>query len=360
MFNPSNVLTLSRNYEPYGTTYSAMGNRTTAYGFTGEWMDGNGLVNLRARYYLPSNGRFMSRDIWDGNIQFPISYNFWIFGYANPQKYIDPTGYYGDYVHYTLTRRKVLLDGQSRPALSIFDLERLSIVIASWDLKVDRSAILSSVGTCPGCHFQTQNITLARVNNAIDLGEPYLFGGSLHLLEDYYSHWYEGYHNQFLGHGVHGILAKSRGISSFSEPLLSDFFYGGHGDKSGFWKPSLFPAHPRNQVIANIRSRNPNLINYYQLTDWDLIDLYLRNDNNGSNYSLTLLERDYFGFDTDKYFQGSDREIKMENTLNVYIGLYLYKLSSTLSIPYCEFDLGLPPDIYKEFNIHKLLVYGIE
>ncbi|NOG52030.1 MAG: hypothetical protein HND48_23265 [Chloroflexi bacterium] len=38
----------------------------TAYGFTGELTDGNGLVYLRARYLAPGLGTFASRDPWRG------------------------------------------------------------------------------------------------------------------------------------------------------------------------------------------------------------------------------------------------------------------------------------------------------
>ena len=41
-------------------------------------------------------GRFVSRDIWGGDSKIPMSYNTWLFGYANPVLYRDPTGYYGD------------------------------------------------------------------------------------------------------------------------------------------------------------------------------------------------------------------------------------------------------------------------
>lgn len=88
----SGVLNLSRYYEPYGTAYGVMGNASTAYGFTGEWTDGTGLVNLRARYYAPVQGRFISKDTWVGNNNTPMSYNNWIYGYANPIRFVDSSG----------------------------------------------------------------------------------------------------------------------------------------------------------------------------------------------------------------------------------------------------------------------------
>ncbi len=50
----------------------------TAYGFTGELTDGNGLVYLRARYLAPALGTFASRDPWRGSASAPRTWN----GYA--------------------------------------------------------------------------------------------------------------------------------------------------------------------------------------------------------------------------------------------------------------------------------------
>ena len=47
---------------------------------------------LRARYYDSGQGRFLSRDTWDGNEEQPITYNLWAYANANPVMYTDPTG----------------------------------------------------------------------------------------------------------------------------------------------------------------------------------------------------------------------------------------------------------------------------
>ena len=77
------------SYSPYGVS---SGMAETSYGFTGEWTDGMGLVNLRARYYAPGDGRFVSRDLWSGEQLFPGSYNQWVYVNNNPIRYTDPTG----------------------------------------------------------------------------------------------------------------------------------------------------------------------------------------------------------------------------------------------------------------------------
>jgi RHS repeat-associated protein len=89
-------VTLSRNYTPYGETQSEIRDpqsEITHYGFTGEAADAEtGLIFLRARYYAPGMGRFLSRDAWRGDSQVPMSYNAWLYVMDNPIIYADPSG----------------------------------------------------------------------------------------------------------------------------------------------------------------------------------------------------------------------------------------------------------------------------
>jgi hypothetical protein len=50
------------------------------------------MVYLRARYYVPNDARFLTRDTWEGNVNIPMSYNVWGYAYANPINNIDPSG----------------------------------------------------------------------------------------------------------------------------------------------------------------------------------------------------------------------------------------------------------------------------
>jgi len=59
---------------------------------TGEWTDNTGLVYLRARYYEPTIARFMTRDTWGGDMNQPMSYNSWLYTYANPINLTDQSG----------------------------------------------------------------------------------------------------------------------------------------------------------------------------------------------------------------------------------------------------------------------------
>jgi len=86
-------ISLTKSYEPYGSVTQSVGDSQTSYGFTNEATDSNGLVYLRARYYAPGDGRFISRDTWGGEYNRPLSLNRWGYVEGNPVNAIDPTGH---------------------------------------------------------------------------------------------------------------------------------------------------------------------------------------------------------------------------------------------------------------------------
>ncbi|MBX3038522.1 MAG: RHS repeat-associated core domain-containing protein [Anaerolineales bacterium] len=92
MTNNAGDITLVNTYEPYGITLSSAGDSATPYGFTGEITDSTGNIYLCARYYNPNNGRFLSRDTYQGDSQNPITFNKWQYTYSNPINLTDPSG----------------------------------------------------------------------------------------------------------------------------------------------------------------------------------------------------------------------------------------------------------------------------
>jgi RHS repeat-associated protein len=62
--------------------------------YTGDY---NELVYLRARYYAPSSGRFMTKDTWLGDQNKPLSLNRWNYTQSNPINFTDPSGYLSTY-----------------------------------------------------------------------------------------------------------------------------------------------------------------------------------------------------------------------------------------------------------------------
>lgn len=80
-------------------TYDAFGNPLTVtetvdnmFRFTGEPYDPSGLVFLRARYYDPTTGRFLTQDTYLGELNDPLSQNLYVYCSNNPVLYIDPSG----------------------------------------------------------------------------------------------------------------------------------------------------------------------------------------------------------------------------------------------------------------------------
>ncbi len=93
MYNSSGQIVANHRYDPFGNTISQSGVGTSNYGFTGEWTDATGLEYLRARYYAPGMGRFVTRDTFAGNAQIPLSLNRYNYVLDNPVKSTDPTGF---------------------------------------------------------------------------------------------------------------------------------------------------------------------------------------------------------------------------------------------------------------------------
>ena len=85
-------VTLAQSFRPYGWLMSSTGTGRSAYGFAGEWTDEVGLVYLRARYYAPTHGRFLTRDPWGGDLEQPITLHPYHYVGQNPINHIDPSG----------------------------------------------------------------------------------------------------------------------------------------------------------------------------------------------------------------------------------------------------------------------------
>ena len=86
------------SYDAFGnrSNVSATGSSHQHYGYTGEEYDEEtGLLYLRARYYDPMLGRFISADPYWGRLEEPVTQNRFIYVHNNPFLYTDPTGLVG-------------------------------------------------------------------------------------------------------------------------------------------------------------------------------------------------------------------------------------------------------------------------
>ena len=80
-------------YDAFGRTLNQTGAAANSYQFAGEQRDSAlGLDYLRARYYDPATGRFVSRDAFPGSAAQPLSLNKYLYALANPVNRTDPSG----------------------------------------------------------------------------------------------------------------------------------------------------------------------------------------------------------------------------------------------------------------------------
>ncbi len=90
VLDESGAVVAYNEFDPYGNPVQ---NDSSPYGYTGEWwQDEVELLHLRARWYMPETGTFLSRDAWEGNSFQPQSFNGWNYVEENPVLYIDPSG----------------------------------------------------------------------------------------------------------------------------------------------------------------------------------------------------------------------------------------------------------------------------
>ncbi len=82
-----------QRYFPYGRVRYRSGSPPTTYSYTGQRLDGTGLLFFQARYYDPTVGHFLSADSIVPDPANPQSLNRYAYVLNNPLKYTDPSGH---------------------------------------------------------------------------------------------------------------------------------------------------------------------------------------------------------------------------------------------------------------------------
>jgi RHS repeat-associated protein len=91
--NSVGQVTDSYEYDAFGNSFTKQGTTPNNYLYRGEQYDSDlGLYYLRARYYNPSTGRFMSRDPEAGNRFSPASLHKYLYAGGDPVNMVDPSG----------------------------------------------------------------------------------------------------------------------------------------------------------------------------------------------------------------------------------------------------------------------------
>jgi RHS repeat-associated protein len=85
---------VSYRLDPWGHIRDQVGTSVNRQIFTGQEHDENtGLIYFGARYYDPDTGRFITQDIYLGELGTPPSLHRYLYAYSNPLVYIDLFGY---------------------------------------------------------------------------------------------------------------------------------------------------------------------------------------------------------------------------------------------------------------------------
>jgi len=80
-------------YDAYGNSFTKSGTTPNNYLYRGEQYDSDlGLYYLRARYYNPATGRFLSRDPEDGIENDPVTLHKYLYSSGDPVNRVDPSG----------------------------------------------------------------------------------------------------------------------------------------------------------------------------------------------------------------------------------------------------------------------------
>jgi RHS repeat-associated protein len=92
--NTSGDVTDHYRYSAFGELAEQLGTTTNSYRYTGQQFDAvTGLYSLRARFYNPIDGRFLSRDGAPVDVMNPVELNRYVYTRNSPIDFGDPTGY---------------------------------------------------------------------------------------------------------------------------------------------------------------------------------------------------------------------------------------------------------------------------
>jgi RHS repeat-associated protein len=194
----------SRHY-PYGEErwrWPQEGTFPTDYRFTGQRNDSYiRLTMMGARWYDSELGRWISPDTIIPDFSNPQNLNRYSYCIGNPLIYIDPSGHYHKQIHKELTKKWVYqsvlqlgrrygIGAEEAGALATNLAKQVSDTNQAVDCKLcpDSSARTSGV-----LHWMNHKEANANMAEVVQSGDPEAFGRALHAIQDYFSHFGQGF-----------------------------------------------------------------------------------------------------------------------------------------------------------------------
>jgi len=91
--DPDGSITDRYDYDSFGNLMRRSGATPNPYLYVGEEFDEElGLFYLRARYYRPDSGRFLTMDPFAGDVRTPLSLHKYLYAHSSPTRFVDPGG----------------------------------------------------------------------------------------------------------------------------------------------------------------------------------------------------------------------------------------------------------------------------
>ena len=92
--NGSGTITKDYDYDAFGIEINQDSADNNPFRYCGEYFDKETQTYyLRARYYSPNTGRFISEDSYWGTLEDPLSLNLYVYCANNPIIFVDPSGH---------------------------------------------------------------------------------------------------------------------------------------------------------------------------------------------------------------------------------------------------------------------------
>lgn len=94
LVNAAGTIRNQYDYDIFGETILSVEETENSIQYAGEFLDESaGLYYLRARFYNPTTGRFISEDSYKGDIKDPASLNLYTYCHNDPINFSDPSGH---------------------------------------------------------------------------------------------------------------------------------------------------------------------------------------------------------------------------------------------------------------------------